>query len=215
MMDLEGWSACLRVLSDATRVRLLALLEREELTVAELAAITQLAQPRVSTHLAKLKEPAWCAIAAPACRPITASPKTTSTRAAGAVESISAGSDDPLLRQDAERVPAVLAMRAADQNWADRGRRHGTPLLARPHLGSAGARRAATARTRRRARHRLGRRRAGRTAGAAAPLRLHRLPASAWSRRRSERLRRSPTWKCAKATCMHWPSRTPVSIWCC
>jgi len=33
--------------------------------------------------------------------------------------SISSGSDDPLLRQDAERVPAVLAMRAADQNWAD------------------------------------------------------------------------------------------------
>ncbi|HRN60815.1 MAG TPA: metalloregulator ArsR/SmtB family transcription factor, partial [Chiayiivirga sp.] len=55
-MDLDAWSACLRVLSDATRVRLLALLEREELTVAELAAITRLAQPRVSTHLAKLKE---------------------------------------------------------------------------------------------------------------------------------------------------------------
>jgi SAM-dependent methyltransferase len=34
-------------------------------------------------------------------------------------QSIGAGSDDPLLRQDAERVPAVLATRAADQNWAD------------------------------------------------------------------------------------------------
>jgi ArsR family transcriptional regulator len=34
-------------------------------------------------------------------------------------QSISSGSDDPLLRQDAERVPGVLAMRAADQNWAD------------------------------------------------------------------------------------------------
>ena len=55
-MDLDAWSACLRVLSDPTRVRLLALLERDELTVAELAAITRLAQPRVSTHLAKLKE---------------------------------------------------------------------------------------------------------------------------------------------------------------
>src|SRR3546814_11930193 len=55
-MDLEGWSARLKVLADATRVRLLALLEGEELTVAELSAITQLAQPRVSTHLARLKE---------------------------------------------------------------------------------------------------------------------------------------------------------------
>jgi ArsR family transcriptional regulator len=55
-MDLEGWSSRLRVFADATRVRLLSLLEREELTVAELSAITQLAQPRVSTHLAKLKD---------------------------------------------------------------------------------------------------------------------------------------------------------------
>jgi ArsR family transcriptional regulator len=34
-------------------------------------------------------------------------------------QALSAGSDDPLLRQDAERVAGVLAMRAADQNWAD------------------------------------------------------------------------------------------------
>ena len=55
-MDLAATTIVLRLLSDPTRVRLLALLEREELTVAELAAITHLAQPRVSTHLAKLKE---------------------------------------------------------------------------------------------------------------------------------------------------------------
>jgi len=55
-VDLAAWSDCLRVLADATRVRLLALLDREELTVAELSAITQLAQPRVSTHLARLRE---------------------------------------------------------------------------------------------------------------------------------------------------------------
>src|SRR3546814_5463077 len=34
-------------------------------------------------------------------------------------QALSAGSDDPLLRQDAMRVAGVLAMRAADQNWAD------------------------------------------------------------------------------------------------
>ena len=38
-MDLEGWSSRLKVFADATRVRLLALLENEELTVAELSAI--------------------------------------------------------------------------------------------------------------------------------------------------------------------------------
>ena len=55
-MDLQHASQHFRLLSDSTRLRLLLLLDREELSVAELAAITQLAQPRVSTHLAKLKE---------------------------------------------------------------------------------------------------------------------------------------------------------------
>ena len=50
-MDLEAWSSRLKVFADATRVRLLVLLAGEELTVAELSSITQLAQPRVSTHL--------------------------------------------------------------------------------------------------------------------------------------------------------------------
>ena len=56
MLDLVSATALLRVLSDPTRVRLLALLRREELTVAELSSVLRLAQPRVSTHLAKLKE---------------------------------------------------------------------------------------------------------------------------------------------------------------
>ena len=43
-MDLEDWSVRLKVFADATRVRLLALLELEELTVAELASVTGLAQ---------------------------------------------------------------------------------------------------------------------------------------------------------------------------
>ena len=38
-MDLEDWSTRLKVFADATRVRLLALLEQEELTVAELSAM--------------------------------------------------------------------------------------------------------------------------------------------------------------------------------
>lgn len=45
-----------RTLADETRFRLLRLLAREELTVNELAAITQLAQPRISNHLKILRE---------------------------------------------------------------------------------------------------------------------------------------------------------------
>ena len=119
-MDLDAWSACLRVLADPTRVRLLALLEREELTVAELSAVTRLAQPRVSTHLAKLKE-------ADLVRDRRAGVSAYYRFNADHLEpgeqrlweTLRDATDDPLLRQDAERLPAVLATRAADQNWAD------------------------------------------------------------------------------------------------
>ncbi|GAB3303280.1 ArsR/SmtB family transcription factor [Luteimonas notoginsengisoli] len=119
-MDLEGWSSRLKVLADSTRVRLLTLLEGEELTVAELSAITQLAQPRVSTHLAKLKEAGLVRDRRSGVSAYYRFDESTLDPAQRSLwQALSAGSDDPLLRQDAERVAGVLAMRAADQNWAD------------------------------------------------------------------------------------------------
>ena len=119
-MDLEGWSIRLKVLADATRVRLLALLEREELTVAELSSITRLAQPRVSTHLAKLKEAGLVRDRRAGVSAYYRFEEESLDSAQRALwEALRSGSDDPLLRQDAERVAAVLATRAADQNWAD------------------------------------------------------------------------------------------------
>ena len=119
-MDLEAWSACLRVLADPTRVRLLALLETEELTVAELSAVTRLAQPRVSTHLAKLKE-------ADLVRDRRAGVSAYYRFSADHLdpgeqrlwETLRDATDDPLLRQDAERLPAILSTRSSDQVWAD------------------------------------------------------------------------------------------------
>jgi ArsR family transcriptional regulator len=119
-MDLEGWSSRLRVFADATRVRLLSLLASEELTVAELSAITRLAQPRVSTHLAKLKEAGLVRDRRAGVSAYYRFDENALDPAQRALwQSISSGSDDPLLRQDAERIADVLAMRAADQNWAD------------------------------------------------------------------------------------------------
>jgi len=119
-MDLDAWSACLKVLADPTRVRLLALLEREELTVAELAAVTRLAQPRVSTHLAKLKD---AELVLDRRAGVSAYYRFNGDRMEPAEralwEALRAGTDDPLLRQDAERLPEVLATRAAEHNWAD------------------------------------------------------------------------------------------------
>ncbi|GAC1569217.1 MAG: metalloregulator ArsR/SmtB family transcription factor [Polyangiales bacterium] len=56
MPTLSDTATLLHLLGDPTRVRLLALLARDALTVAELTSITQLAQSSVSTHLGKLRE---------------------------------------------------------------------------------------------------------------------------------------------------------------
>ena len=119
-MDLEAWSARLKVLADATRVRLLALLEHEELTVAELSSITRLAQPRVSTHLARLKEAGLVRDRRAGVSAYYRFDEVSLDTAQRALwRTLREGSDDPLLRQDAERIPGVLAARAVDANWAD------------------------------------------------------------------------------------------------
>src|SRR6266478_1052655 len=46
----------LRALSDPTRLRIIALLEREELSVNELQEITRMGQSRISTHLGLLQD---------------------------------------------------------------------------------------------------------------------------------------------------------------
>lgn len=56
MPSVDSTVELLHVFGDATRVRLLALLSEEELSVAELTSITELPQSRVSTHLGRLRE---------------------------------------------------------------------------------------------------------------------------------------------------------------
>ncbi len=99
---------------------MLALLDREELTVAELAQVTRLAQPRVSTHLAKLRE---------------AGLVTDRREGVSVYYRINASSDsaelihlwnvlretldDALVKDDAEHLTEVLAHRASARNWPD------------------------------------------------------------------------------------------------
>ena len=56
MNSLDATLDLLHLFGDPTRVRLVALLARHELTVAELMHVTELPQSRVSTHLGKLRE---------------------------------------------------------------------------------------------------------------------------------------------------------------
>jgi len=119
-MDLQAAAQHLRLLADPTRVRLMLLLDDEELSVAELAAITQLAQPRVSTHLSRLREAGlvsdrrdgvfvYYRIAQqPPDAPLEALWQLLRDR-----------TQDPLVRQDRERVQQVLSERRGDGTWAD------------------------------------------------------------------------------------------------
>ena len=56
MTNLGTATSVLQLLGEPTRVRLMALLAASELTVAEIVAVTRLAQSSVSTHLGRLRE---------------------------------------------------------------------------------------------------------------------------------------------------------------
>jgi ArsR family transcriptional regulator len=118
-VDLSGCSAFLRVLSDPTRVRLLALLEGEELTVAELAAATRLAQPRVSTHLAKLRELDLVRDRRSGVSAYYRYNVDADAEARALWQALRQAADDAMLRDDARRIAAVMAKRAQRENWAD------------------------------------------------------------------------------------------------
>lgn len=118
-MDLSQTSLLLRLLADPTRMRLLALLEQEELTVAEIAAVLHLAQPRVSTHLAKLRE---AGLVRDRRAGVSVYYRTDSGRAPqrdALLAGLREGLDDSLLADDRERLPQVLATRGGAGAWAD------------------------------------------------------------------------------------------------
>ena len=118
-MDLAATSNLFRTLADGTRVRLLALLSREELTVAELAQVTQLAQPRVSTHLSKLKELDLVRDR----RAGVSAYYRFNDEADGSLlalwQTLSQTTNDPLLGDDQNRLAAVLARRSDETGWAE------------------------------------------------------------------------------------------------
>ncbi len=118
-MDLASASSVLRLLADPTRVRLLALLEHEELTVAELAAVLHLAQPRVSTHLAKLKEAGLVRDRRAGVSAYYRANSEGEEAQRKLLDSLRQSIDDALLREDTARLPAVLAQRAGTEGWAD------------------------------------------------------------------------------------------------
>ena len=118
-MDLAATSGLLRLLADPTRLRLLALIEREELTVAELAGVLRLAQPRVSTHLAKLKEAGLVRDRRAGVSAYYRWNAEGDAKSAELVQALRTNLDDTLIADDLRRLPTILAQRARDAGWAD------------------------------------------------------------------------------------------------
>jgi ArsR family transcriptional regulator len=118
-LDLATTSALLRLLSDATRLRLLALLEREELTVAELSGVLRLAQPRVSTHLAKLKDAGLVRDRRAGVSAYYRCNSELDAKSAALLDALRANFSDALIADDLRRLPKILAQRARDEGWAD------------------------------------------------------------------------------------------------
>jgi SAM-dependent methyltransferase len=116
--DLTQTVDLLSVLADPTRVRLLALLEGAELTVAELTRITDLPQPRVSTHLRKLKDANLVRDRRDGSSSFYGFDELS--KAAHELWRLIHGRcDDDQLAQDRRRREAALAARVARLRWPD------------------------------------------------------------------------------------------------
>lgn len=120
MISLDGTCDVFRLFGDPTRVRLAALLARHELSVAELTAITELPQSRVSTHLGKLRE-------AGALRDRRNGTSTLYALNDGAMPAdvrvvwdvLEREFDDPVVVEDRRRCEALIRARTRREAWPD------------------------------------------------------------------------------------------------
>lgn len=117
-MALQDTLELLHLLGDETRVRLLALLEREELTVAELTNILELSQSRVSTHLGHLKQ---AGVVQDRRAGVAAfySMKGVSEPVLRLWQLVKGDVRDPTLARDAARLEALRRARADATKWPD------------------------------------------------------------------------------------------------
>ena len=98
----------------------MALLDQKELTVAELAEATRLAQPRVSTHLARLREAGLVVDRRDGVSVyyrLASSDEQTELHRLWTLFRVRL--DDALVTEDSERLPEVLLKRSSGRNWPD------------------------------------------------------------------------------------------------
>jgi len=129
MTELAQLNALCGLFADPTRVRLLALLAEEELSVAELTQVLQLAQSRVSTHLGKLRDAGLVATRREGASTYHRLHAAMPARARGLWELVREPLDDAQLEADRRRCAALV--RARERGWPDavagRMERHYSP----------------------------------------------------------------------------------------
>lgn len=131
-LSLEQGTAVCRLLADRSRLRLLLLLEAQELTVAELTQITHLAQSRVSTHLARLQRAGLVQQRRAGTAAYYAAIPPAKDSALGAVWALLREQiTDAQARVDRGRAAEVIRARKPSQTWAEsvagRMERHYSP----------------------------------------------------------------------------------------
>ncbi len=120
MSTLSDAVSTLQLFAEPTRVRLVALLATEELTVAELVMITEIGQSSVSTHLARLRDAGLLRDRKVGASTLYALNDGNMPREARRVWSLVAGDvKDADLEGDRERCVNVVTARAKNLSWPD------------------------------------------------------------------------------------------------
>ena len=130
MLTLKESTEVCSLLADASRQRLLLLLQTHALTATELTEITGLAQSRVSTHLARLNKAGLVQTERGENSTLYAARNLSGT-AAEIWKQLSGLMHDTQARADLERATEVLRARTTGQTWAEsvagRMERHYSP----------------------------------------------------------------------------------------
>jgi ArsR family transcriptional regulator len=119
--SLNSAAELLGALADPVRLRLVALLARHELSVAEVQEVLALAQSRASTHLAQLRDAGVVRARRDGRNALYATElEAMPAQVRGVWEALAGGLDDGLLASDARRADALVKRRAgAATAWAE------------------------------------------------------------------------------------------------
>lgn len=120
MLDLDYGTALLRLLGEPTRLRMLLLLEAEALTVAELTAITGLAQSRISSHLGRLRQAGLVNDERVGSATFyRADPARFPPHTRQLWGTLLDNLDDAQVARDAERAAEIVRQRGARRSWVE------------------------------------------------------------------------------------------------